>query len=71
MSVSAKYTVTGMTCGHCEASVREELEELQGVERVDVDRENNLVEIHSETALQPDLVTQAIKEAGYESEPVV
>ena len=51
--------------------MREELEELQGVEKVDVDRSKNLVEITSETALQPDVVTQAIKEAGYEAEPVV
>jgi hypothetical protein len=25
------YTVEGMTCGHCELSVREEVEEVKGV----------------------------------------
>ena len=30
------YAVTGMTCGHCVASVTEELEALPGVESVDV-----------------------------------
>jgi len=35
MSVTHSYTVTGMTCGHCVASVTEEVEELPGVETVD------------------------------------
>ncbi len=30
------YTVTGMTCGHCVASVTEEITEIAGVEKVDV-----------------------------------
>jgi copper chaperone CopZ len=38
MSETTTWTVTGMTCGHCVASVTEELSELPGVERVDVDR---------------------------------
>ena len=29
--------ITGMTCGHCAASVREELGEIAGVSAVDVD----------------------------------
>ena len=32
MSESTTYTVTGMTCGHCVASVSEEIGELAGVE---------------------------------------
>ena len=35
MSVTQSYTVTGMTCGHCVASVTEEVEELPGAETVD------------------------------------
>jgi len=35
MSVTHSYTVTGMTCGHCVASVTEEVEELPGAETVD------------------------------------
>ena len=29
------YTVTGMTCGHCVASVTEEVSEIAGVESVE------------------------------------
>jgi copper chaperone CopZ len=31
------FTVTGMTCQHCVASVTEEVDELLGVHEVDVD----------------------------------
>ncbi|MEQ4546759.1 heavy-metal-associated domain-containing protein, partial [Nocardioides kribbensis] len=36
MSTTSTWTVTGMTCGHCVASVTEELEEIDGVEQVEV-----------------------------------
>ena len=35
MSQTSTYTVTGMTCGHCVASVTEEVQEIPGVEDVD------------------------------------
>jgi copper chaperone CopZ len=31
------YTITGMTCGHCAASVTEEISEISGVQQVEVD----------------------------------
>lgn len=71
MSVTATYKVTGMTCGHCEASVREEIEELDGVESVAVDRETGTAVVTSAAALQPDLVVAAVKEAGFDAEPMV
>ena len=36
MSTVSTWTVTGMTCGHCVASVSEEIGEIDGVEAVDV-----------------------------------
>ena len=36
MSVEQTYTVTGMTCGHCVASVTAEVQEVAGVASVDV-----------------------------------
>ncbi len=36
MTETRTYTVTGMTCGHCVASVTEEVQELAGVQDVDV-----------------------------------
>ena len=37
--------ITGMTCGHCAASVREELGEIAGVSAVDVDLNLSLIHI--------------------------
>lgn len=58
-------TVTGMTCGHCVASVTEEISELPGVEGVDVDLPTGSVTITSSQPLDPAAVTAAVEEAGY------
>ena len=65
MTTSA-YTVTGMTCGHCVASVREEIGEIPGVNNVDVTLETGVVEISSDRELARDEVSDAVSEAGYE-----
>ena len=59
------YTVTGMTCGHCAASVTEELTELAGVETVDVGVETGAVTVTSATPLDESAVRAAVEEAGY------
>ncbi|RPA59096.1 copper chaperone [Gordonia oryzae] len=64
--VSETYTVTGMTCGHCAASVREEIEEIPGVQNVEVTVESGRVEVTSETPLDREVLARAITEAGYQ-----
>lgn len=65
MSQTEHYTVTGMTCGHCEASVREEIGELDGVEQVTADHTTGQVVVTSAQPLDPDAVRAAVEEAGY------
>jgi copper chaperone len=65
MSSKSTWTVTGMTCGHCVASVTEELTELDGVESVEVVLETGEVTVLSEQPLDPGAVARAISEAGY------
>ena len=60
------YTVTGMTCGHCVASVTEELAEIDGVETVDVTLESGEVVVTSNAPLERVSVERAVNEAGYE-----
>lgn len=62
---TAEYDVAGMTCGHCEASVREEVGELDGVTAVHADHASGRVRIDSDRALSPAEVRAAITEAGY------
>ena len=60
-----RVTVSGMTCGHCVASVSEEIGELAGVENVDVVLETGEVTITSGAPLDPADVEAAVVEAGY------
>ena len=66
MSVSTTYTVTGMTCAHCVASVTEELSELTGVSQVDVELASGAVTVTSDRQLGADEVRGAATEAGYQ-----
>ncbi len=65
MSETTTYTVTGMTCGHCAASVTEEISEVPGVEQVDVVVETGAVTVTSAAPLDPGAVQAAVEEAGY------
>ncbi|WP_169253569.1 cation transporter [Brevibacterium sp. 'Marine'] len=62
-------TVSGMTCGHCEAAVKEELGALAGVSEVAVDLNaggDSPVTITSSTELDDAAIRAAVDEAGYE-----
>ncbi|WP_353650249.1 heavy-metal-associated domain-containing protein [Nakamurella sp. A5-74] len=63
---TATYTVTGMTCAHCIASVTEELNELDGVNEVAVDLASGAVTVTSDAPLTDDAVKTAVEEAGYQ-----
>lgn len=63
---TTSYTVTGMTCDHCVAAVREEVGKVDGVSRVDVELASGRVTIESESPLDPAAVAAAVDEAGYE-----
>ena len=65
MSETSTYTVTGMTCSHCVASVTEEITEIAGVETVDVVLESGQVTVTSSQPLDPAAVEEAVEEAGY------
>ncbi|HWI42605.1 MAG TPA: heavy-metal-associated domain-containing protein [Nocardioides sp.] len=65
MSTTSTWTVTGMTCGHCAASVTEEISEIGGVESVDVTVETGAVVVTSAEPLARDAVEAAVTEAGY------
>ncbi len=60
------YTVTGMTCGHCVASVTEEVQEIPGVENVDVVLESGALTVTSSQSLDDAAVRAAVEEAGYQ-----
>ena len=60
------YTVTGMTCQHCVASVTEEVSELAGVTGVDVDLASGALSVTSDQPVPDEAVRGAVEEAGYQ-----
>ena len=60
-----QYTVTGMTCGHCEASVRREVSKLAGVQDVQVSAASGTLRIVTAAELADEAVLAAVDEAGY------
>ena len=58
-----QFTVTGMTCGHCEAAVTRAIRQLDGGAQVQIDRANDLVVV--DTTEPREAVAAAIREEGY------
>ena len=57
------FTVTGMTCGHCEKSVKQAILSLDTQAQVVIDRSQNRVEVDSDVARAE--IAEAIAEEGY------
>ncbi len=65
MPSTATYTVSGMTCEHCVASVSEEVLEISGVTAVDVDLATGALTVTSDQPVSDADVRSAVDEAGY------
>jgi copper chaperone len=57
------FTVTGMTCGHCEKAVTRAIQNVDAQALVKIDRSQNKVEV--ESTLPRETVATAIAEEGY------
>jgi copper chaperone len=64
-NTTSVYAVTGMTCGHCVASVTEEISEIDGVTDVAVDLSTGAVTVTSTRPVSDADVRTAVEEAGY------
>ena len=63
--MNQSFTVTGMTCGHCEASIKRALMQLDPQAQVQIDRSQNRVDVSGSS--QPrEALAAAIREEGYE-----
>ena len=63
MSAERIFTVEGMTCEHCEMSVREELEDLTGVESAQADSRSGRLVVRGD--VDDAQVRRAVAAAGY------
>lgn len=62
---TSEYQVTGMTCGHCETSVREEVGAIDGVEQIDISAATGRLVVTSTKPIDDAAVLAAVDEAGY------
>ncbi len=57
------FTVTGMTCGHCEKAVTKAIKQVDPQAEVHIDRSINRVEVDSQQ--DRETLAKAIAEEGY------
>ncbi len=61
--MNQNFTVSGMTCGHCERAVTRAIKQVDPQAEVRIDRSKNLVEVQSQQAREA--LAKAISEEGY------
>ena len=62
---TTEYQVTGMTCGHCEMSVRDEVGEIAGVTDIQVSARDGRLVVTSAAPIDDAAIYAAVGEAGY------
>lgn len=58
------FTVTGMTCGHCEKAVTRAIARIDPQAQIQIDRSANKVHVDTEKPRQD--IAKAITEEGYQ-----
>jgi copper chaperone len=61
------FTVTGMTCGHCEKAVTRAIQHVDPQAEVKIDRSQNRVDVQSQQSGEAfsESIRKAITEEGY------
>lgn len=64
---TTEYEVTGMSCGHCEISIRKEVGQIPGIQGIEVSAATGrlVVSTGSGTPADDAAVIAAVDEAGY------
>lgn len=61
-------TVPNITCGHCVMSIKNELNELEGVRHVEGNSENKVITVEWESPATLDKIKETLKEINYPAE---
>jgi len=67
MSTVQQYTVSGMSCTHCEGAVRSEVSQIPGVENIEVSSADGTLAVTASAPVDDAAVIDAVDEAGYEA----
>ncbi|MGB9965304.1 heavy-metal-associated domain-containing protein [Halobacterium hubeiense] len=63
--MSRTITVEGMSCGGCESTVEDALEDVAGVDSASADRERDAAAVEGDA--DPDALVAAVEDAGYDA----
>jgi copper chaperone len=67
--VTINLTVHGMSCSHCENSVKKSVGALEGVDSVSVDLKSKKVSVeYDPDRVDPDAIKETIEDQGYDVE---
>jgi copper chaperone len=58
--------IKGMSCQHCVMAVTKALSALDGIKDVNVDLKSGMATYEEIKAVAPEVITAAVKKAGYE-----
>jgi copper chaperone len=64
---TSEYRVSGMSCGHCEAAIRSEVNQIPGVDDVTVSATTGRLVVSSTRPIAADAILGAVDEAGFEA----
>lgn len=62
-----EYEVSGMSCAHCEAAIKDEIARIPGVDGVDVSAHTGRLVVTSSVPIDDEAVLSAVDEAGFEA----
>ncbi|MGC5617642.1 heavy-metal-associated domain-containing protein [Georgenia sp. Z1491] len=69
MTTTSTYTVTGMSCGHCEGAIRAEVSQIAGVQDIEVSAATGRLAVTTNDPADDAAVIAAVDEAGYQATP--
>ncbi len=64
----AKFSIPGMSCGHCRASIEKAV--LEADEGAELTFDMEAREVAFDTVLEEDEIVEAVKAAGFEATPL-
>lgn len=67
---TSEFQVTGMSCSHCEVAIRGEVEQVAGVENVEVSAQTGRLVVTGSQRVDDAAVLAAVDEAGYQAAPI-
>ena len=64
----SKFNVPEMSCGHCTSAIEKEIKAADPAAEINCDLSDRTVSV--QTSMENDAILGAIKEAGYDAQPV-